>query len=335
MRLTGPEGSRVAGYAGLASCGSKSCPVCAAKIGSQHAADISHVVNKVHTEGGCAALLTFTLAHRRGQRLSVLWDALTYAWSRVTSGRAYSAEINRYGITGWINAVEVTVGDHGWHPHRHVLVLFDGPLSVEMIESLADHWFGRWQRALTRKGFHAIEHRGLDVRKVAPDGSGALGTYLSKIAHEVSCSPTKRARGTSRTPFQVFADFLATGLVEDYELWTEYEQTAQRRKMLTWAEGTRQRYGMTKEEREEEIARRDMGGEDVLALPAKTWRAIRDESEQLLEAAEHGGVTAAVAWLDSRSLAWSWARPAKPLPPPPGARVAPGSRELLAVGARR
>lgn len=50
------------------------------------------------------------------------------------------------------------------------------------------------------------------------------------------------------------------------------------------------------------------GGDDVIALRAETWRAVRDRAEQLLGDAEADGLTGALRWLTERRVAWSWAR---------------------------
>ncbi|MFR9803647.1 protein rep [Pseudonocardia sp. RS010] len=305
LRVSGAPGERVAGYAGLVSCGVMTCPVCASKVGARRAEEIGHVVDQVHAAGGSAALVTLTLRHHKGHRLREVWDALTYAWSRVSSGKAYAHEWQTFGITGWLSAVEVTHGDAGWHPHRHILVLFDSPMSQDMVTELSERWFLRWERALARRGFTAVADKGgLDARVVAR-GSGSLGVYLSKIAHEVSGSPTKQGRGGSRTPFQIFRDFLATGNADDYDLWTEYEQTAHRRRTLTWSQGTRERYGVG-EQTDEEIAQEDMGGDDTIGLPNETWRVVRHQAEALLEVAERDGPLGAAVWLTDRRLSWSW-----------------------------
>jgi hypothetical protein len=59
-------------------------------------------------------------------------------------------EQEQFGITGWIAAVEVTHSDrNGFHPHLHVVVCFDTPVSNEL---LGGHWFARFERALGRRG---------------------------------------------------------------------------------------------------------------------------------------------------------------------------------------
>jgi hypothetical protein len=45
-----------------------------------------------------------------------------------------------------------------------------------------------------------------------------------------------------------------------------------------------------------------MGGDDVIALPADTWRAIRDRAEQLLTAAEIDGITGAITPATARAV---------------------------------
>jgi hypothetical protein len=69
---TNTDGSRTAGYSGLASCGSVwACPQCAAKIATRRADDLSKVMRAVDKAGGSAFLLTLTMRHSRGDRLGL------------------------------------------------------------------------------------------------------------------------------------------------------------------------------------------------------------------------------------------------------------------------
>lgn len=267
------------------------------------------MVTGVFTAGGGAVLITLTLRHHAGQSLRGSWEALRYAWSRVTSGRAYVAEGAQLGIVGWAATVEVTHGEAGWHPHLHILLFTDTPISVEMADYLGGRWWLRWERALGRKGYSAVMDRGgLDTRLVSPDEPGALGHYLSKVAHEITAGHTKTGRGGNRTPFEILRDGLATGLVDDIEAWWEYEQASHGRRQLTWSKGTRERFGLGVEATDEEIAQEDLGGADLLGLPVQTWEAVRPVAEQLLAVAELGGLAAAIAWLDVRGLEWTRVR---------------------------
>jgi hypothetical protein len=268
-------------------------------------------VSAVYAEGGSCALITLTLRHHAGHRLTDSWTALRHAWSRVTSGRAYQREQEQFGLTGFIAAVEVTHGAAGFHPHLHVVICHDTPVSQELLEELAGRWFARFERALQRRGFSALEFQGgLDVRTVTADSSGALGVYLAKLALEVTGSMSKTGRRhSSRTMWQVLADGLATGLADDLEAWAQYEQGSHNRKQVTFSRGLRQRYRLAEEETDEEIAETDLGSDDLIALPAETWSVIRGCAEQLLTAAETDGLAGALAWLAARRLEWVWAGP--------------------------
>ncbi|GAA4872200.1 hypothetical protein GCM10023203_22290 [Actinomycetospora straminea] len=69
---TNTDGSRSAGYSGLASCGSVwACPQCAAKIATRRADELSKVMRAVDEAGGSAFLLTLTMRHARGDRLGL------------------------------------------------------------------------------------------------------------------------------------------------------------------------------------------------------------------------------------------------------------------------
>lgn len=314
LRLSdNPDGTRTAGLAGLVSCGSPwACPTCARRIGGRRAEEITSLIAAAGAQGAGAALITLTLRHHAGNRLERTWDGLRYAWSRITSGAAYARELGAFGVQGWAAVVEVTHGaEHGWHPHLHVLVIFDMPVSDDMVNELAARWWLRWERALDRRGLSAAAHRGgLDARAVpmTPDASGALGVYLAKIAHEVTSGvTTKDGRHGNRTPFAILRDGVETGLADDIERWWEWEAASHGRRQLTWSRGIRDQYELAPEQTDEEIAAEDVGTDDLIALPAETWAAVRHLAEDLLSAAEDGGLAEACAWLDARRLPWFWA----------------------------
>jgi hypothetical protein len=285
--------------------------MCARKIGAKRAEEIREVVSGVYAEGGACGLVSLTLRHHAGHALTDSWSALRYAWGRVTSGRAYQRDVAQFGITGFIACVEVTRSDqHGFHPHLHVVVCFDTPVSNELLAELGGRWFARFERALERKGFSALEFQGgLDARTVSADSSGALGVYLSKLSLEVTGATRKTGRRTgSRTMWQVLADGIETGLADDLEAWFTYERASHGRKQVTYSRGLRQRFRLAEEETDDEIADRDLGTDDLIVIPAETWRYVRDQGEELLTAAELDGLGGAAMWLNTRGLAWTWAR---------------------------
>lgn len=309
LRLSGDGDGRRAGIAGLQSCGSPwSCPVCSRKIASERAEELSRVVQVVADQGGAGALVTLTLRHNRSHSLRACWDALTYAWGKVTSGKHHRAEIEQFGVIGWARAVEVTYGEQsGWHAHIHAVLLLDAPTSPEMLEELAARWWQRWERALGRRGFTAsAENGGLDCRSIemTADTPGAVARYFNKIGTELAGHTMKHGRRGNRSMFQVLADGLDTSLADDIERWNEYETVSRGRRQMTWSRGLRDWAEVGRRRSDEEIVDEDEGGETVLFIAPESWPAVRDRVTDLLAVAERAGVAGAQAWLTERGLSW-------------------------------
>lgn len=309
VRTLGAGEKRRAGIAGLQSCASPwACPVCSRKIATGRAEDLRRVVEVVAERGGCGALITMTLRHNKSHSLKECWDALGYAWSKVTSGKHHAAETEQWGVIGWARAVEVTYGEvNGWHTHVHVAVFFDEPTSLEMQEELAARWWGRWERALNRRGFTAdAERGGLDVRALVMTGDTAeqVARYFNKIGTELSGHVTKHGRRGNRSMFQVLSDGLDTGDADDLERWFEYEQTSKNRRQMTWSRGLREWADVGRRRSDEEIADEDSGGELVFMIHPEDWPAVRDRVPELLEAVETDGADGGKRWLEERG--WRW-----------------------------
>jgi hypothetical protein len=354
----------VAGYSGLAKCGSVwACPVCAAKIARERASDLQAVLSWAVSHRHTVAMLTATVQHHAGHNLNATWDAVQYAWASILRSRLYKGESDReyqkrldtwvtkgrfkgkprptrhrgwkerYGELGWVRAVECTHGeDNGWHPHLHVVFVFQDQLSGDLIRAAVVELFPVWQRALTRHGYDAREHwtnpdgstgGALDVRVSTEETAAGLVEYFTKfVALEVTNAVNKRGKRGGRTPFQLAHAAYVDGEADAYDAWVEWTKVSHGRRQLTWSAGLRELAGLSKEERsDEEIAEDNLGDEDELVLPAETWLAIRDHQVELLLATEDGGIPAAIAWLEARGLEWIGRRPGKPSPsdrsPPP------------------
>ncbi|SDG48678.1 MBL fold metallo-hydrolase [Pseudonocardia oroxyli] len=306
VRVSETDEGRRAGLSGLQSCGSPwSCPVCARKIGAQRSEDVAAVLRAVAAAGGSAALVTLTMRHHKGHRLSDLWDALTKAWAAVTAGASWSKDQALFGVLGFCKAVEVTNGEAGWHVHCHAVVALDGPVSPELMEELGGRMFTRWERKLARLGFSAVADKGgLDVRPVrmTADSIEQVADYISKITSEITSPTAKEARSGNRTPFAILRDFLATGNADDWDLWETWERASHNRRQLTWSRRLRDWAGLHREKTDEEVASEDRGGEAAIIIPKESWPLVRDDVADLLDAIELGGVDQAVRWLTSRSL---------------------------------
>jgi hypothetical protein len=221
----------------------------------------------------------------------------------------------RYGEHGWVRTVEVTKGENGWHPHLHVVLVFDGRLSGDMVRAAVAEFFPIWQRALQREGYDARERwtnpdgsigGALDVRVSTEETGAALAEYFTKfVTLELTGAVNKRGKGKGLTPFQLARAAFIDGDADAYDDWAVRTKVSRGRQQLTWSAGLRELAGLSKEERTgEEIAEDELGDDDELILPPETWRAVRGDQVQLLLAAEDGGVGGAIAWLEARGLDW-------------------------------
>jgi hypothetical protein len=261
--------------------------------------------------GNTIVLVTLTMRHHLGQALKECWNAATTAWNRVTGGRRWLKIKDRYEVLAWNRVVEVTYGENGWHCHLHVIMVLDGLRSLESCRPLGEAIWVNWAKGLASKGFDALRDTvdgkslGLDIRVV--NDAAELAGYLTKsLALEVTHGHAKEGRRCGRTPFQIYADHRATGDMADLALWREWEQSSRGRRQMTWSQGFREMAGLAeKEATDEELAAEEVGGgEDLVQLPAETWRAVRRRSWELLDIIELEGLVGAERWLRGRGLAY-------------------------------
>lgn len=329
LRLSGTPGvDAVMGAAGVVTCDQRLCPPCASRIGRREATQIADTL-AVHRDtvyrpelarygfdgGGHALLATFTLRHHLGQSLLFLLGVVGYAWERVITGGGYAKLASEFGIVGWIRSLEITWSRaNGWHPHIHMLVLVDSPMSQERAEHLGLLLFAPWQRAVRRKGADALVERGVDVKlcDLGDMSSGVLGAYLSKVGHEVAGAANKSGRDVE--------SFSMSGLlnevIETYEYtafraWQELEFTiaGKRRKFLTWsgaAQDMRARAGHgCRDKTDEELAAEDdLKSDDLIAIEREGWPRVVPVLEQIFRVGETNGIEAVKRELTARGIGW-------------------------------
>lgn len=303
-----------AGFSGLQSCGSPwACPVCSGKIAPVRATEIQSAVDAWHARGGRVIFNTFTMRHFSKHVLDELWDGLSHAWGKVTSGSSWERDSDKYGgeeVTrkkvrqlnkvkydvflpgrriNFIRAVEVTQGDNGWHVHIHALLFVKDSTTQADATKLGLEMFGRWKRALVNKGLPAPTRlHGIDSKLVPLDGSVPLGEYFAKavygqapkapkfkaVGFELAGGMGKMGRRENRTPFQILADIAVNGDAVDLAHWRNFEQASKGRRQITWSHGFRELLGLGAEKTDEEIAEEDLGGDVVMTFTAEEWQQL-------------------------------------------------------------
>lgn len=135
------------GLAGLVRCGSVwACRGCAQRIAAKRAAKLGELFEAVRNAGGGLTFITLTARHR--QPLALLWDGVQGGYDFLLRSRAWSGDKVTFGVQGQVRAVEITYGDAGWHPHLHLCVVTDVPLSQEMAEEMGGRMFDETWRAI-------------------------------------------------------------------------------------------------------------------------------------------------------------------------------------------
>jgi hypothetical protein len=270
------------GVAGVVSCGSVwVCSVCSAKVAMRRQAELAEGLRNwwAASESNNVEMLTLTMRHKSGDRLEDLWDALSHAWGRVTSGRQWVEEKSVYGSKGYVRVVELTHGASGWHVHIHALLFVDDPLSAGDRRVWRQRAVARWVSGLEDSGHQAVD----DIQDMRPVGRGqdVLADYFTKsvdngdaVAAELTLGQNKRARGVGgRTPFGILDDLIRYGDADDAALWWEYERVSRGRRQMTWGRGTRDLLGIGAEQTDEAIAEEELGtvDDDLLSIPADEW----------------------------------------------------------------
>lgn len=336
VRATGSGADRRAGFAGLATCGSVwACPVCSEKILARRQDELATAIGTWEAGGGRVALLTLTMRHKRGDRLAALWDGLSYAWGKVTSGRTWDRLNESYGSEdlasarlarriGWARVVETTHGSNGWHVHVHVALFLPARVTVDQVDDLAGSMFATWAAALVRKGFLApSDAHGVDV-KLTGSSSTVLGDYFAKnvydadaslLALELARGDLKEARRGNRTPFRILGDLVELGVADDLDLWSEWETASRGRRQLTWATGFRAHLLAEAERSDDELAAEELGSadDDLVEIPAEGLRLVAAFGlhSEILDAAEvdDGGKRLRI-YLTARGVPFRVVRPA-------------------------
>lgn len=290
---------------GIETCGSIwSCPVCAAKIRFTRAEEIARGLATHIERGGGALLVTLTLPHDADDKLARTVQLVSDGFANVNAGRGYADDRAAFGILGHIRAFEVTHGANGWHPHLHVVVALERRATADGAAALEARWQARWDRWLVRMGWRPSKDGiGVRVDQIRRD-EAAIGAYMAKlqegekldrsVGNEMARADLKSARGGSRVPFEILADFGSDALADDLDLWQEYQLATKGRSAIRWSKGLRLLLlGTEDEETDEEIAAAEVAGVEIARLTPGLFRQIaaRPYGEAYLHvAAEQGGI---------------------------------------------
>lgn len=273
-------------YSNVQRCGSVwVCPICSAQISEGRRQELKQGMAHWQRMGsdGAVYLLTLTNPHHNGDNLAQLLEGQKKALHRLWTLRKSREMFKSLGKVGHIIATEVTHGEHGWHPHYHILLFFKKPINSK---SLRNFLASCWQNCCEKSGLKvpSLEH-GVDLR----DGKYA-DKYVSKwgLADEVTKGHIKKGREGNATPWDLLRQSEA-GCEKSGRLFKVFADTFKGKRQLSWSKGLK-RLLEVDEVTDEELAtetEKDSIEVDILAM--EIWRLIlRYKSRaDYLKAKEH------------------------------------------------
>ncbi|WP_424712482.1 protein rep [Kitasatospora acidiphila] len=287
-------------------------------------------------QAGGLGMLTLTLRHYERHTLKQLLAWQREAWKRSlgqNAGRAWRMAKVEYGVAGFVRAWEVTYGENGWHPHWHILVLFEQPLTPERGAALEELIYQQWAAALRAVGAYLPDREhGVKLDLSGHGEGGALARYLMKYqdgkaawttAAEMTRQDIKAGREGHLTPFEIARSFLV-GEPDPVKvgLWREYETDARGMRALYFSNGLKKRLALIcdmDERTDDQIAAEEAKGEPLAVFPAEVWHRHvvrhRGRSLALLRAAEKLGTVGVRTLAESWGL--TWGQDVLDPPPPP------------------
>lgn len=272
-------------FGGLVTCSSVwVCPICANKISNKRQRELQKALlewHKRNTENRCY-LLTLTFPHEKGMVLVELLALFAKALAKFKACKTFRRIMGKDRRAGSVRSLEVTVGEHGWHPHTHDLVFalpgmfqdakeIDGVQLHPDIDRLKAAWFDALFKAglCEQRQLADVLMHGLDVR-----GGQYAADYVAKfgreqkwgLSREVTMHVAKTgsdAKGAH--PFQLL-EWADKGDALAADQFREYAAALDGKRMLSWSPGLKKMLLDVEDNSDEEAAQEDLGEEEMIGI---------------------------------------------------------------------
>lgn len=286
-------------FSGLVTCGSVwSCPVCAAKIQERRREEIAQAVDWAYAKGLQPVLITLTFPHRAWHKLRTLLDQQADALARLRKGRQWDEFKTSIGYEGMIRSLELTHGQHGWHPHTHELFFVKKDAEAEQIKAQILKF---WLSACVRSGLVDAENQeqidAFLMHAVDVKGHCSASDYLAKqddskhwgVDRELAKASSKAGKAKGLHAFGLLKQ--AETCKKSARLFLIFSLSMRGKRQIFWSKGLKKRVGVD-EVSDETLAEQERETADLLGqLDTDDWRTVREAGAQaaVLDAAEGGG----------------------------------------------
>ena len=298
---------QAAHYKQLQVCGSVwMCSVCSARISEVRRQELSAAIS---AHAGQIVFITLTVQHTAADALPELLEALQEAARKMRQARRWRELEKRYGFEfkarnevrsriGTVRSLEVTYGDHGFHPHQHILAFLRGGVDVEAFtRELRELWLS----SVAKVGRFASPTWGIQVEHT----DAQIADYVAKFgrepkwtaAHEMAKSSSKAARGHGYSMPGLLELYVIAHDVDAGQRWRQFALAFKGRKQLVWSDGLRAALlpADDQELSDEEIVSAPVEEAIFLArLDLAAWRVVlaHDVRFELLQVASSGDLGA-------------------------------------------
>lgn len=289
-------------YGNLMVCGSIwLCAVCASKISERRKKEL---VQAVENHQGGLAMVSFTMRHSVGDSLKDNLDILTKSYRSVTSGRWYQNLKTRFKIIGSVSNLEITYGDNGWHPHKHVLLFFKYDVTEKTIEELRKQLTEVYLKSLWKNGGFGLDRVAVDVQEAKTEKQ-KYAEYMAKfdknpsknvwgVEAEMTKSHVKAVAQGGKSYWELLKEFSLTGEYKYLLLIREYAKVIKGKQSLVYSKGLRKLLNLGQQQTDLEIAEEQDEEAILLATIAKDiWQAVTKAGlrGQLLEVSNDGDLS--------------------------------------------
>ena len=278
-----------ASFSGVMLCGSVwACPICASRITERRRQEVRLAIEQHEKAGGTVIMATRTIPHYDFDNLHDLMACLTEAETSFKQHYRFKKIKKKYGIIGFIRALEVTWGLlHGWHPHFHDLFFLLRELTLEEWRELEYELYLLWCSVAQSAGLGAPSARyglRLDDAKL----------YVSKWGcdHELTKQHIKTSRD-GYTPWQMLQEYVKTGDQKWADLFREYADAFYGKHQLQWSKGLKKHFKI-KKLTDKQILKESQETELVCELSREQWYTVVHHNAQgtVLALALKGGAEA-------------------------------------------
>lgn len=255
-------------YDNVQRCGSVwTCPFCARKITEGRRAEMKTAVDAWQKKGGYVYLVTLTNSHHKGDNLPDLLKGQARAKQKLWEKTKVKNMMKALGCVGRITATEVTYGNHGWHPHYHLLVFFDHQIDTGALQTfLGLEWIEACRKAKLK--LPSLEH-GVDVQK-----GKRLSDYVAKwgIEEEMTKGHVKKGKKDSLTPFDLLRQ--SEDNPQYRHLFKVFADAFKGKAQLHWTKGLKALLSVSNRTDEELAEETEKESIEIKEVATQIWRLI-------------------------------------------------------------